>query len=422
MTVQASRNKFYLRLMSWLLCGFMTFIVACQPSDHTSTGPTETSGGGGNTGDGGGGTGFNSKMYEQYITKLETLDIWKTEISKVLERTTSLNPALLNVLQKKTWIFVPQKLNRIDAEKMGMEFRAKDYEQYAFQTQGEVWIDSSAFNTLSPETQAYLIFHETIMDLYVLSKVRKIADKNPEEFVAFKTVFCSRIKDHYFDRDLCRESFTVKPKSLYSVLTATDYPVIREATHLLMDASSKKTSDEIFVHLIGLGFDERIMGSALRMDMAEDNGAKDLKDLIFWIEDKNIKETCVNKDLENKSEKEQKCSLHLSADKKSVVIRNGEASFIFQLPVSESGLGFKTRNIVTNESSVRYSYWAPQPEDEYGMSALVPQEILISYSKTGQPASVKFEVNNGFAAGRIWIFSNIFSLEPGSGFNFGKDE
>lgn len=385
MTVPASRNRFYLRLMPWLLCGFMTFIVACQPSDHTSTGPTETSGGGGNTGDGGGGTGFNSKMYEQYITKLESLDVWKTEISKVLERTSSFNPALLKVLQKKTWIFVPQKLNRIDAEKMGMEFRTKDYEQYAFQTEGEIWIDSSAFNTLSPETQAYLIFHETVMDLYVQSKALAVA---------------------------------VKPKSLYSILTATDYPKIREATHLLMDASSGKSSDDLLVHLIGLGFDERVVGSALRTIPLEENGAKDVKSLIFWIQDKSIEESCVAKDLESNPGQEQKCSLGLSADKKTVIIKNGESSFLFELPGPELLLGYQTFHLISKEKTVRLSYLVREPEDKNGWTAISSHDLLISYSGTGQPASVRFETTSNLTPVKIWIFSKIFSLPPGIGFEF----
>lgn len=385
MPMKTPRNRFVLSLMPWLLCGFMTFIVACQPSEHTSTGPTETGGGGGNTGDGGGGTGFNSKMYEQYITKLEILPIWKTEISKVLERTSSFNPSLLNVLQKKTWIFVPQKLNRIDAEKMGMEFRAKDYEQYAFQTEGEIWIDSTAFNSLSPETQAYLIFHETVMDLYVHSKV---------------------------------EQMTVKPKSLYSVLSAADYPKIREATHVLMDANSGKNSDEILVHFIGLGFDERVVGSALRMDLAVDKGAKDLKSLIFWIESKSIAESCSTNELATHPEQSEKCTLALSTDKKSILITNGGSSFHFPLPAEERGLGFQTRHLISKESTIRISYFVPQPPDEYGMTAMMPHEILISYSGTGQPATVKFESNSGFTPKKTWIFSKIFSLAPGEGFNF----
>ncbi|WP_374035468.1 hypothetical protein ACES2I_07015 [Bdellovibrio bacteriovorus] len=385
MTVKAPRNKFYLSLMPWLLCGFMTFIVACQPSDHTSTGPTETSGGGGNTGDGGGGTGFNSKMYEQYITKLETLHIWKTEIRKVLERTSSFNPALLNVLQKKTWIFVPQKLNRIDAEKMGMEFRAKDYEQYAFQTEGEIWIDSTAFNSLSPETQAYLIFHETVMELYVQSKAR---------------------------------GMTVKPKSLYSVLTAADYPKIREATHLLMNSDSGKTSDEMLVHLIGLGFDESVIGSALRFGPAEDNGAKDLKNLISWVENKSIEENCAAQDNENTFRQNEKCLLTLSTDKKVITIKNSDSSFAFELPADENLLGLQTSHLVTKESTIHFSYWVRESEDQNGMTAISPREILISYSGTGQPLSVKFEANNGFTPKKVWIFSKIFSLAPGIGFEF----
>ncbi|MFV8258493.1 hypothetical protein ACNQKP_11835 [Bdellovibrio bacteriovorus] len=384
MTVQASRNRFYLRLMPWLLCGFMTLIVACQPSDHTSTGPTETSGGGGNTGDGGGGTGFNSKMYEQYITKLETLGIWKTEISKVLERTSTFAPALLNVLQKKTWIFVPQKLNRIDAEKMGMEFRTKDYEQYAFQTEGEIWIDSNAFNTLSPETQAYLIFHETVMELYVQSKALAVA---------------------------------VRPKSLYSVLTAADYPKIREATHLLMDSNSGKSSDEMLVHLIGLGFDEKVVGSALRISPLEENGAKEVKNLISWIENKSIEESCVIKDLDTNPGQDQKCSLSLSTDKKAAIIKNGDSSFQFELP-GEILHGQQTIHLITKEKTVRISYLVREPEDKDGWTAVASHELLISYSGTGQPASVRFETTSNLTPVKIWTFSKIFSLPPGVGFEF----
>ncbi|WII71458.1 hypothetical protein QJS83_13395 [Bdellovibrio sp. 22V] len=418
MTVRASLSRFLLSLMPWIFCGGMAFIVACQPNEHTSTGPTETSGGGGNTGDGGGGTGFNSKMYEQYITKLETLGIWKTEISKILERASSFNMSLLNVLQKKTWIFVPQKLNRIDAEKMGMEFRTKDYEQYAFQTEGEVWIDTTAFTSLAPETQAYLIFHETIMDLYVLSKVRQMGDKNPEDFAPLKKAYCTRVKDLFPEPQFCADSVTVaaKPKSLYSVLTAADYPKIREATHLLMDSASEKNSDEILVSLIGLGFDERVVGSALRTSPAEDNGAKDLKNLIGWIEYKSIDESCVTKDPATNQEQKQKCSLSLSADKKAIIIKNNDSSFHFPLPGPEKGIGFQTRHLVTRESTVRFSYWAAQPEDESGWSTQIPHEILISYAATGSPVSVKFEANKGFTPERLWIFSKIFSIEPGIGF------
>lgn len=418
MTMQASRNRFLLSLMPWLLCGFMTFIVACQPNEHTSTGPTETSGGGGNTGDGGGGTGFNSKMYEQYITKLETLGIWKTEISKVLERTSSFNPALLNVLQKKTWIFVPQKLNRIDAEKMGMEFRTKDYEQYAFQTEGEVWIDSTAFNSLSAETQAYLIFHETVMDLYVLSKVRQIGDKNPEDFAPFKNAYCNRLKDLFPEPQVCATTATAKAKSLYSVLSAADYPKIREATHLLMDSTSGKTSDEIFVHLIGLGFDERVVGSALRMIPLEENETKGLKDLIGWIKNQDIKDICITKEMETNPGKNQKCTLTLSADKKAIVINNGESSFHFQLPTDENTFTVHTRHLVTQESTVKLSYWAMEPEDENGWSAVPSFDILIHYAGNGQPASVRLETTSALPQEKIWIFSKIFSLAPGIGFQF----
>ncbi|UXR63971.1 hypothetical protein EZJ49_12940 [Bdellovibrio bacteriovorus] len=396
----------------------MTFIVACQPSEHTSTGPTETSGGGGNTGDGGGGTGFNSKMYEQYITKLETLDIWKTEINKVLERTSSFNPSLLNVLQKKTWIFVPQKLNRIDAEKMGMEFRTKDYEQYAFQTEGEVWIDSAAFNNLSPETQAYLIIHETVMDLYVLSKVRNIGDKNPEDFAPLKNAYCLRMKDLFPESPFCADTTSAKPKSLYSVLTASDYPKIREATHLLMDSASEKTSDEILVHLLGLGFDERVVGSALRMGPAEDNGAKDLKNLIGWVKYQAINESCIIKDPATNQEQNRKCSLSLSADKKAIVINNGESSFHFLLPQDEHPFTVHSQHLVTKESTVKFSYWAREPEDENGWIAVPSFEILISYAGNGQPASVRLETTSSLPAEKIWIFSKIFSIPPGMGFEF----
>lgn len=419
MTMQAPRNRFLLSLAPWLLCGFMTFIVACQPNEHTSSGPTTaTSGGGGNTGDGGGGTGFNSKMYEQYITKLETLGIWKTEISKVLERTTSFNPSLLNVLQKKTWIFVPQKLNRIDAEKMGMEFRANDYEQYAFQSEGEIWIDSAAFNTLSPETQAYLIFHETIMDLFVLSKVRQIGDKNPEDFAPYKEAYCKRLKDLFPEPQVCSTKTTAKPKSLYSALTAADYPKIREATHLLMNSNSGKTSDDILVHLIGLGFDERVVGSALRMNPPEESGTKGLQDLIGWIKNEAINESCVTKDLEANPGKNQKCALTLSADKKAIVINNGESSFHFQLPTDENTFTVHTRHLVTQESTVKLSYWAREPEDANGWSAVPSFEILIHYAGNGQPASVRLETTSTLTPVKIWTFAKIFSLAPGEGFQF----
>lgn len=418
MTMQASRNRFLLSLAPWLLCGFMTFIVACQPNEHVSSGPTETSGGGGNTGDGGGGTGFNSKMYEQYITKLETLDIWKTEISKVLERTTSFNPSLLNVLQKKTWIFVPQKLNRIDAEKMGMEFRAKDYEQYAFQSEGEIWIDSSAFNTLSPETQAYLIFHETVMDLYVLSKVRQIGDRNPEDFAPFKNAYCNRLKDTFPETQLCADTATVKPKSLYSALSAADYPKIREATHLLMDSASKKTSDEIFVHLIGLGFDERVVGSALRLVPPEESGTQGLQDLIGWVKNGAIKKSCVTQDLKTNPGKNQKCTLSLNSEKTAIVINNGESSFHFQLPAEGSTFTVHTRHLVTQESTFKLSYWASEPEDENGWTAVPSFEILIHYARNGQAASVRLETTSSLPQDKIWIFSEIFTLAPGIGFQF----
>lgn len=421
MTMQVSRNRFLLSLMPWLLCAFMTFIVACQPSEHTSSGPTTaTSGGGGNTGDGGGGTGFNSKVYEQYITKLETLDIWKTEINKVLERTSSFNLPLLNVLQKKTWLFVPQKLNRIDAEKMGMDFRAKDYEQYAFQTEGEIWIDTSAFHTMSPETQAYLIFHETIMDLYVLSKVRTIGDKNPEEFAPFKNAYCTRMKNLFPEFGSCDDTVTIKPKSMYSILTAADYPKIREATHLLMDSKSGKTSDEIFVHLIGLGFDERVIGSALRIGPAEDNGAKDLKDLIHWIENKLIDEICVSKDPKTNQEQKQKCSLSLSEDKQSVIIKNGDSSFHFQLPTPTNMRGIQIRNLVTQEYDIRFSYWAALPEDELGWSKLVQRDILISHQGKWNMPTIRFEADPEFLPEKTWTFSKIFDMSSGPGFNFEK--
>lgn len=419
MSRKKSKNRILFSLMPWLLCGSLTILVACQQGAQNNTGNTQTSGGG-NTGDGGGGTGFNSKVYEQYITKLNSLEIWNTEISKVLTRTPSISYALESILERKVWLFVPQKLNRIDATKMGMEFRNDDFEQYAFQTDGEVWIDSAAFDSLSPETKSYLIFHEAIMDLYVLSKARKLDNSNSNEFAVIQNSYCQRLKEWNHSKK-CDQPTHAKQKALYSLLTSLDYSKIREATHALMDTASGLSSDDILVRLLKLDFEESIVGSALRTEMKLERDEAEFKKIKGWIKDKAIESVCETKIAHTETAQARACLISLSPDEKYINIKIGENP-MFQFPITtdRSMQVFKTKHLVSNETTVLHSYWVMGPENENGFSELAEYKVKTYYSGIGQVTALELESNSRFATYPIIKFTKIWTLAPGVGFDFSQ--
>jgi len=183
--------------------------------------------------EGGGGNLYEGRPLESYIgdVKKTTAFIQKVEPLLASLKKSGNSPVinLLTTSLRKSWFFIPGKLNTLPADRIGS---AVPTEQVALQDFKEVWIDSKSFNTMGLDDQGKLILHEMLMGLRLLK-----LNSRYEQCLAIGASIadCDRNDKH-----------ALSPRDLQT----SDYADIRSTVNEISQGHFEKTDDETWQDLL----------------------------------------------------------------------------------------------------------------------------------------------------------------------------
>lgn len=117
--------------------------------------------------EGGGGNTINGRPIEAYIGDITKYASYKKTIVPILKKIDSQIPGFADDLKralKKTWYFVPVKLNTLPASVTGLQFAS---DQTVIQLNRSVWVSRFEFDAFTPADQALLVLHELVMGVFM---------------------------------------------------------------------------------------------------------------------------------------------------------------------------------------------------------------------------------------------------------------
>ncbi len=173
----------------------------------------------GNEGGGGGNTLYGRPI-ESYIGDVTSYSSYKKVIAPLLSRLKDKVPGFANQLKdsatKKSWYFVPTKLDNLPNNVTGIDFKS---DQVVVQSRRSVWIDKKAFDTLgaSESDQSTLILHELVMGALMQHRKSDLTAED-HDVVRALTVYLLRNQEVSADElsELLKDDF------------GFDYAVLRE--------------------------------------------------------------------------------------------------------------------------------------------------------------------------------------------------
>jgi len=117
--------------------------------------------------DRGGGNAHEGRSIESYIQDPKNLKAYTDYIQPLRSRlsTGGLDPLFENVLNRKTWYFIPEGLPSLNGNEIGVPVTSS---QVALQNFSSVWVDQKEFLKLSTEDQANILLHEVLMGIKLL--------------------------------------------------------------------------------------------------------------------------------------------------------------------------------------------------------------------------------------------------------------
>jgi hypothetical protein len=179
-------------------------------------------------------------VYESYVIDPTALPAFTNVLADKFKRLAELEKAASGkpeeagsdpkvAFRLKKWYLVPGPLKALEKKAIGVEFMEKSTEQFAIQTDNEVWIDADAYkNMKSEEERATLIAHEGLMSVF-------LTQREPKE------VSCRRWA-RALGQDVSQTCSNQDPEE--KVLPPMDkaaYQKLRTATAILMGLNAQST-------------------------------------------------------------------------------------------------------------------------------------------------------------------------------------
>ena len=220
--------------------------------------------------DGAGGNGTAGRMFESYIVTPTLLPAFEKHITPKLETLSKINTGM-DILKigylAKNWFLAPVQLRTIPSSVLGVTPIEGGLQQFAWQTEGEIWFDRHFFFSLDtnvPEQQqqedmeqrqAAGIMHELVLAAYLLRSTPMTELCRISAEVMLKNG-CGDLDPAVID-----EMFP--PLTTKKELTREDYWNVRRITHFLLSADlSKLSAAELEIKFLTNGFDPRFFKSS----------------------------------------------------------------------------------------------------------------------------------------------------------------
>ncbi len=233
---------------------FITFIAvlslsACQKDRQGGSG-SPLAGDGKNTmhgpSDGGGGDTCNGKMIESFKVDITSLDEFKEFIQPIMDKVAvkredkKKEMPLLMAPFLKNWYLIDCKLQDIPKERKGLYLETY---QAAIHTNREIFIDSTAYNSMAKEEKAKLLLHEIVMGYYLL------------KYLSLEEI-CKMANTCTGEYTIANKWKMFKPET-YRPLSEEDHQKIRNITAWLWQQKSTLNADSFSTILKNNDFDKR---------------------------------------------------------------------------------------------------------------------------------------------------------------------
>lgn len=242
-------------LKAVLALSMVTSFVACT-SNAQSRKPAALG-----TQDTGGGNGLaDGKIYEAYIIDVKELPAYQKYVKPILQKLDDEKDkkegkeGFEALLRMKSWYLAPMSLKPLSKDAIGFSVSDVENVQYAVQTKHKIVIDKNLFDKMSLEEQGRLIWHEIVMNLYLVKYM---------SFAEISEAICRGGGECQNAQDLEAVTAYVEVKykaQKYRPLSKSDYEHIRAATAWLFKYgnSTEVTRSKIFRILLSHNFDGRI--------------------------------------------------------------------------------------------------------------------------------------------------------------------
>lgn len=182
-----------------------------------------------------GGNGVNGRPLESWVKDITQFNEFQTIVAPAIEKLKSKSPQLaanlLRVAHLKNWYFLPVRLPEIPSERLGVTFKT---DQYALQSQREIWFDDDLYQNLKqPSFRAMILTHELVMGL----KLSALYSTNPA----------------------CSE----RVRSYACELTNSDYESVRDLSIIILEKQNKYSAQELSKYLNDNNFGQFVPAGSL---------------------------------------------------------------------------------------------------------------------------------------------------------------
>lgn len=119
--------------------------------------------------DGGGGNGLHGTPLEYFIVDPKSLlreaPLVETVLFNLEKADVALAGDFLHIIRNRIWYMVPTEVEKISSAQLGVSFPT---EQYAIQTDREIFFNSAFVEPMAPDKKAILFLHELIMGVRIM--------------------------------------------------------------------------------------------------------------------------------------------------------------------------------------------------------------------------------------------------------------